>query len=192
MDVMQTALNGYISDTGVDLVDGILNRGGINSMMGTVGMIILACMMGGALQATGALSVIMDKVLLRKMNTPKSLVIISMIYNYLILAVSGNQMLGAVMSGPTFSESYDKMNIHRKVLSRCMGDTAINGSALIRGLWLQSMLSVSWAQVMRPLSLMSSSAISCRSSPLFQRVQAGPCGIPTERGSMEERNIHQK
>ena len=55
MDVMQTALNGYISDTGVDLVDGILNRGGINSMMGTVGMIILACMMGGALQATGAL-----------------------------------------------------------------------------------------------------------------------------------------
>ena len=131
MDVMQTALNGYISDTGVDLVDGILNRGGINSMMGTVGMIILACMMGGALQATGALSVIMDKVLLRKMNTPKSLVIISMIYNYLILAVSGNQMLGAVMSGPTFSESYDKMNIHRKVLSRCMGDTAINGSALI-------------------------------------------------------------
>ena len=131
MDVMQTALNGYISDTGVDLVDGILNRGGINSMMGTVGMIILACMMGGALQATGALSVIMDKVLLRKMNTPKSLVIISMIYNYLILAVSGNQMLGAVMSGPTFSESYDKMDIHRKVLSRCMGDTAINGSALI-------------------------------------------------------------
>lgn len=131
MDVMQASLSGYVSNTGVDLVDGILNRGGINSMMGTVGMIILACMMGGALQATGALSVIMDKVLLRKMNSPRSLVIISMIYNYLILAVSGNQMLGAVMSGPTFSESYDKMNIHRKVLSRCMGDTTINGSALV-------------------------------------------------------------
>ena len=35
------------------------------------------------------------------------------------------------MSGPAFNDTYDKMNVHRKVLSRVMGDTAINGSALI-------------------------------------------------------------
>ena len=92
---------------------------------------IVACMMGGALQATGALTIVMDTVMEKFMKTPKSLVIVTIFYNYLILAVSGNQMLGAVMSGPTFSDTYDKMNVHRKVLSRCMGDTTINGSALI-------------------------------------------------------------
>lgn len=131
IQVMQAALNGYVSDTGVELVDGILNRGGMTSMMGTVGMMILACMMGGALQATGALKVFMDRILMKMMKTPTSLVIVTIIYNYLILCVSGNQMLGAVMSGPAFNETYDKMNVHRKVLSRVMGDTAINGSALI-------------------------------------------------------------
>jgi NhaC family Na+:H+ antiporter len=87
--------------------------------------------MGGALQATGALKVFMDNVLMKRVKSARSLVVITMIYNYLILAVSGNQMLGAVMSGPTFAETYDEMNIHRKVLTRCMGDTTINGSALI-------------------------------------------------------------
>ncbi len=130
-EVMTVAQSGYVSDTGVALVDGILNRGGISSMMGTIGMIILACMMGGALQATGALKVFMDNILMKKMKSAKSLVVITMIYNYLILAVSGNQMLGAVMSGPTFAETYDEMDVHRKVLTRCMGDTTINGSALI-------------------------------------------------------------
>ncbi|WP_417080649.1 Na+/H+ antiporter NhaC [Mobilibacterium timonense] len=130
-EVMVVAQNGYASDTGVELVDGILNRGGMSSMMGTVGMIMLACMMGGALQATGALKVFMDNVLMKRVKSARSLVVITMIYNYLILAVSGNQMLGAVMSGPAFAETYDEMNIHRKVLTRCMGDTTINGSALI-------------------------------------------------------------
>jgi NhaC family Na+:H+ antiporter len=130
-DVMKTCAEGYVSNTGVELVDGILNRGGITSMMGTVAMMVLACMMGGALQSTGSLKVIMDKWLMKKMKTHRSLVLITMLYNYLILLVSGNQMLGAIMSGPTFNETYDEMDVHRKVLSRAMGDTAINGSALI-------------------------------------------------------------
>ncbi len=131
VSVMKAAYSGYVSETGVQMVDGILTRGGMSSMMGTVGMMIVACMMGGALQATGALTIVMDTVMEKFMKTPKSLVIVTIFYNYLILAVSGNQMLGAVMSGPTFSDTYDKMNVHRKVLSRCMGDTTINGSALI-------------------------------------------------------------
>ncbi len=131
VDVMKAAYSGYVSETGVQLVDGILTRGGMSSMMGTVGMIIVACMMGGGLQATGALTVVMDDLMSKFMKTPRSLVIVTLVYNYLILAVSGNQMLGAVMSGATFSETYDKMNVHRKVLSRCMGDTTINGSALV-------------------------------------------------------------
>ena len=129
--VVKVAYSGYVSETGVSLVDTILTRGGLKSMMGTVALIILACLMGGALHSTGALSVIMEKGLMKKIHSPKQLVLATMLYSYLILFMSGNQMLGAVMTAPAFKESYDKMGLHRKVLSRTLGDTSIVAAGLI-------------------------------------------------------------
>ncbi len=131
VSVMGAGLNGYVSDTGVALVDTILSRGGLLSMMGTILLILLAGLMGGALQASGVLTVIVEKGLMKMVKSARSLVISTMLYCYTMLFVSGNQMLGAIITGPTFETAYDEMDVSRKVLSRAIGDTTIVGSGLV-------------------------------------------------------------
>ena len=60
-----------------------------------------------------------------------ALVSVTMIYSYFIPLISGNQVLGLVMAGPTFQEAYDDMDLHRKVLSRAMADTTTVAAPLV-------------------------------------------------------------
>ena len=129
--VLDAAVNGYVSNTGIEMIDTILTRGGLLSMMATVALVLLAGLMGGALQASGILHVIMEKGIMRVVRSMRSLVLSGMIYTYIILFASGNQQLGAIMTAPMFREEYDKMGIHRKVLSRSIGDTATDGAPLV-------------------------------------------------------------
>lgn len=131
IDVLKAGFSGYISDTGVAMVDTILTRGGINSMMGTVALVIIASLMGGALQASGVLTVFVEQGLMKLIKRPSALVVITMIYSYFILLVSGNQVLGLVMVGPTMQPAYDDMDLHRKVLSRAMADTTTVAAPIV-------------------------------------------------------------
>ncbi len=53
--VFQYANNGYSIETGISQIDGLLNRGGIQSMMWTISLILIALGFGGALERTGCL-----------------------------------------------------------------------------------------------------------------------------------------
>lgn len=130
-EVMKSAFSGYISDTGVPLVDTILNRGGLISMAQTTYIIILAAIMGGTLMASGVLDVFVKQFLLKVVKGRASLIVSTMVYSYLILAMSGNQQLPVLLGGVTFNDLYDEMNIDRKVLSRTLADTADIGCPLI-------------------------------------------------------------
>lgn len=129
--VMKAGFSGYVSNTGVALVDTILTRGGISSMMGTVALVIIASLMGGALQASGVLNVFVEQGLMKLIRKPRSLVFVTMLYSYFILLISGNQVLGLVMAGPTLQPAYDDMDLHRKVLSRAMADTTTVAAPLV-------------------------------------------------------------
>ena len=128
---MTSAFSGYVSDTGVPLVDTILNRGGLISMAQTTYIIILAAIMGGTLMASGVLDVFVKQFLLKVVKGRASLIVSTMVYSYLILAMSGNQQLPVLLGGVTFNDLYDEMNIDRKVLSRTLADTADIGAPLI-------------------------------------------------------------
>lgn len=121
--VLKAGFSGYVSETGVALVDTILTRGGINAMMGTVALVIIASLMGGALQASGVLSVVVEDGLMKMIKNRTALVVVTMVYSYFILLISGNQVLGLVMVGPTMQPAYDDLDLDRKVLSRAMADT---------------------------------------------------------------------
>lgn len=56
--IFQYANNGYVIETGVSQIDGLLNRGGIQSMMWTISLILIALGFGGALERTGCLRTI--------------------------------------------------------------------------------------------------------------------------------------
>jgi NhaC family Na+:H+ antiporter len=121
--VMRTAFSGYRSDTGTPMLDTLLSRGGLTMVSPTIMLIILACVMGGAILSSNIISVLLEDLLLKVIRKPSSLVLSTMIYCYTILALSGNQVLGIVMGGPAFSDAYDRLNLNRKVLSRTLEDT---------------------------------------------------------------------
>lgn len=130
-NVMNAAMNGFVSDTGVSMVDTILSRGGAKSMIGTISIIFFASLMAAALQAAGIIEVLMDSLLKRVIHSRQSLIISTLAYAYVMLLMTGNQVMGIIIPGKTMAGMYDDLNINRKVLSRTLEDSATIGSVLV-------------------------------------------------------------
>ncbi|WP_072575635.1 Na+/H+ antiporter NhaC [Suttonella ornithocola] len=64
-DMFEYAQNGYKIHTGVESIDLLLNKGGIQSMMWTISLILLALGFGGALERTGCLEVVINTLINR-------------------------------------------------------------------------------------------------------------------------------
>lgn len=60
--IFDFANNGYAIDTGVEEIDSLLNRGGIQSMMWTISLVLIALGFGGALEKTGCLRSIINAI----------------------------------------------------------------------------------------------------------------------------------
>lgn len=128
---LSAAMNGFVSDTGVDLVDKILSRGGMASMYGTVAVIILSATMGAALEQSGIIKAIVDDGLLKLVKKPRGLILSTMVYCYTLMLISGHQVMPIILGGRTFRPAYDEMGIQSRVLSRTLEDTATIGAPLV-------------------------------------------------------------
>ena len=129
-EIMTTALNGYVSTSGVDMVDTILTRGGIRSMIGTISIIFFSSFMAGGLRASGILN-IFEELLLKVVKSARSLVVSTLIFGWGMVMMTGNQMLGIIVPGKTMGSLYDDLDMDRKVLSRSLEDSATIGSSII-------------------------------------------------------------
>lgn len=104
-------------NTGVEFVDNILSRGGINSMLGSVAIIIFGLGFGGLLDKIGMLEVIAKRFEKWIVNTGR-----------LAVATIGTSFLGNIFGSAMYvpliltpkimSNNYDKLKVHRRVLSR--------------------------------------------------------------------------
>lgn len=128
--IMGVALNGFVSHTGVKMVDVILSRGGIRSMTGTIAIILFATVMGGALKSSGIMDMLV-KVLLKIVKSSKSLIVATLCYSWGIVLLTGNQMLSIIMPASTMGDLYDELDVDRKVLSRSVEDAGTLGSAIV-------------------------------------------------------------
>jgi len=127
--IMGVALKGFVSHTGVKMVDIILSRGGISSMTGTLAIILFATVMGGALKASGIMDMFVEA-LLKVVKSSKSLIVATLCYSWGIVLLTGNQMLSLIMPASTMGELYDKLDVDRKVLSRSVEDAGTLSSAI--------------------------------------------------------------
>lgn len=129
--VITACTSGYFANTELEILDSILSRGGLSSMMDTVSLIMIASLMGGVIKVSGVVDAFVDKILIRFVRSPRSLVCSTMIYCYLINMVTGSQPVAIIMGGTTFRDIYDKMNVDRRVLSRSIEDSATLSHAVI-------------------------------------------------------------
>ncbi|NLC63539.1 MAG: Na+/H+ antiporter NhaC [Thermoanaerobacterales bacterium] len=143
--IVSTSINGFVSNTGVAAVDVLLSRGGLNSMMGIISMVLLATALGGILERTGILTVIINT-LLKKVKSAGSLIFSVLVSSYAILLVSGNSMLAIILPGRTFRDAFAERKIEPRVLSRTLEDAGTIGTVLIpwsaAGLYVYGILDV--------------------------------------------------
>jgi NhaC family Na+:H+ antiporter len=113
-----TAVNsGYEASTGVEQVDQLISRGGLMSMMETQLVAFTAFSFGGIMQATGMLSVILDRVM-KFANKVWSIVLTTISACIVTAMVTGSSYLSMIIPEELLSPIYKKNKLAAKNLSR--------------------------------------------------------------------------
>ena len=128
--VIQSAKSGFISETGVVMVDDLLTRGGLEYMMDTVALIICALSFGGIMEKTGMLE-ILARALLKRVRRTGSLVATTIFSCIAMNAIASDQYMAIVIPGRMFKRAFDERGLHPKNLSRALEDSGTLSSPLI-------------------------------------------------------------
>lgn len=128
--VLQTLHTGFVADTGVEVVDSLLNRGGVDSMMWTISLIMFALAFGGILEKAGFTEAILGRVV-SKVKSVGGLVTLTIITGIICDFVLTDQYLSIIVPGRMYAKAYDDMGLDRKFLSRTLEDGATLWSPLV-------------------------------------------------------------
>jgi NhaC family Na+:H+ antiporter len=112
------------------MVDDLLTRGGMLSMMSTVALIVGALSFGGVMERAGMLSNI-AAALVRRVKTTGSLVAVTVFSCTTMNVIAADQYMAIVIPGRMYKKAFEKMGLHPKNLSRCLEDSATLTSPLI-------------------------------------------------------------
>ncbi|WP_019240883.1 MULTISPECIES: Na+/H+ antiporter NhaC [Bacillus] len=117
-----TALqSGYVIDSGNKMVDDLFNRGGLDSMMYTVSMTIVAMTFGGILENAGMLDAIVKQIL-KLAKSAKSLVVSTILSCFTTNATCSEQYISIVIPARMYAKAYKDKGLHSKNLSRALED----------------------------------------------------------------------
>ena len=145
-DVLSILFFGFKSVTGVREVDELLSRGGMESMMFTVGIVLLALSMGGLLFTLGIIQCLLEKLesLLKKVS---SVILASALTAISVNILIGEQYLSILLTGQVFRGQYEKVGLANKNLSRVMEDAGTVVNPLVPwsvcGIFIAGVLEVS-------------------------------------------------
>lgn len=129
-ETLNTLYNGSSISSENEFLNQLLNRGGVTSMYGIVGLFIFALGLGGILQGSGILQSILDA-LSKKVKTDRGVIITTMAVNYISNMVGATMSFAAVMTGTMMQPLFRKHKIEPKNLSRTIEDCGTLGAFLI-------------------------------------------------------------
>ena len=121
---------GYSSVSGNESLDSLLSKGGMSSMLTTVGLIICAMAFGGAMARTGLLERLVEAALSR-VKTAGGLITTTVSACIGTNILAADQYLSIVIPGQMFADSYRKRKLKLINLSRTLEDSGTLTSALI-------------------------------------------------------------
>ena len=127
-DIMQSMSAGFVSETDVEFLDGLLSRGGIESILAIIALVIIATALGGILEETGAFKVLVGSMISR-IKRPSSMVAGSLGAGFTVAFASGEQYVSILLPARAFVEPYQKMGLAPVNLTRAaeaVGTVSIN------------------------------------------------------------------
>lgn len=128
--VVETAHFGYVSETGIKIVDNLLSRGGLDSMLFNIALVICAMTLGGVYESTDVLKVVAINIL-SFVKSVGSLVLATVCSSIFTNIATGDQYLAIIIPGRLFRDMFTKMRLKPKNLSRCLEDAGTLTSPLV-------------------------------------------------------------
>ena len=130
LEMMAFMNYGFSIDTGVEAVNKLLNRGGIQSMMWTVSLGYLGLSYGGILEKTGTLESLLDK-MAGLTKSAKNLIVTHVLSSIAINFISASQYVAIIIPGRMYLPAYKKLGIRGDVASRTCEDSGTVTSPLV-------------------------------------------------------------
>jgi NhaC family Na+:H+ antiporter len=122
--------SGYVSSTGYPPVDQLATRGGMESMLDTIWLVITALAFGGVIEKAGML----DRLIAPIINAAKSAgaLVASLVGAVLATGIlTADQYMAVVLPGRMFKKAFEQCGLAPVTLSRSVGAAATPTSALI-------------------------------------------------------------
>lgn len=132
---LQQAFESTISGFNISMISGIdsssviadiprlLNRGGMNSMLGTVLIAFCAYGFAGTISVNGSLDIVLERVL-KSVKSTGSLILATLVSCFTAVCVTSNGQLSILIPGEMFKNSYLARKLDPKNLSRTLEDGA--------------------------------------------------------------------
>ncbi|MEO1078916.1 MAG: Na+/H+ antiporter NhaC [Pseudomonadota bacterium] len=121
---------GYEANSGNEFLDALLSKGGMESMLNTVWLIICALGFGGILERTGILEFWL-RVALRAVRSAGSLILTTVATCISTNILAADQFMALALPGRMYRDAYEQFGLSRLNLSRTLEDSATLTSALI-------------------------------------------------------------
>ncbi|GLY11872.1 MULTISPECIES: Na+/H+ antiporter NhaC [Bacillaceae] len=145
-DIITVMNSGYTADTGYDITDELLNQGGIQAMMYTVSLILIALSFGGVLEKAKILEAILGP-LLSKVKRTGSLIAATAGTCITSNIVGCDQFMSVIIPGRMYLNEYKQRGLHPKLLGRTLEDCGTVTACLMPwttcGIFMFSVLGVS-------------------------------------------------
>jgi NhaC family Na+:H+ antiporter len=122
--------SGYNSTSGFAPMDMLASRGGMDSMLNTIWLIVTALGFGGVVEKAGVLDRLITPII-EKAKSAGALVTSLVAAIFATNVITADQYIAIVLPGRMFKSAFAKRGYDPVVLSRAVGDTATPTSALI-------------------------------------------------------------
>jgi len=122
--------DGYQGSSSDAVLNDLLSKGGMSSMLNTVWLIVAALSFGGVLERTGILKHILDAAL-KHVKSTGDLVFATISGGVITNMLAADQFLAIALPGRLFAVAYDDRGLSRLNLSRTLEDSATLTSVLV-------------------------------------------------------------
>lgn len=146
--IIRTAYNGYTTSIEEPVLQSILNRGGMGSMLQYVAIICFAVGMGGMLEKLGVLDHILNAIV-KRINSDGSMILATLIVGYATSLISCSQPMAHVLTGRLMAPVFKERKVAPEILSRCLEDSGTMAGPMIPwhgyGAYMAGTLGVAWS-----------------------------------------------
>lgn len=144
--IISILFEGYNSNVGIEEIDKLLSRGGMESMLFTIGIVLLALSLGGLLFTLGIVPKLLEGIE-HLLKSVKSVILASALTAIGINVLIGEQYLSILLTGEAYAPQYKKVGLANINLARVSEDAGTVVNPLVPwsvcGVFIASVLDVS-------------------------------------------------